>query len=725
MDEAYDSGAGSSGRLAEGFTVGDGHFRRVVMALREGILLQDAEGRVVECNPAAERILGMSRTELVGVPTAQLPLTVIHPDGSPFPEALRRIAFPREAHPTPLPPQSGHASREVVMGVRTAGAGIRWAIVHSAPLNRPGEPEPYAVVASFTDITELQRAREELEDSEERFRLAFEEALSGMTLMGVDPDRPGRFLRVNRAFCEFLGYPREWLTGRTFEDITIPEDLPAARAAVARFVAGGQSSYRAQRRYRHASGGTVWAAFSIAMVRDRHGRPVYAVGMFEDITARKQAEQDLVYRALHDDLTGLPNRSLLLDHLEGSLARARRSGSAVGVLFLDLDDFKAINDSYGHPVGDEFLRKVAERVVSCLRGEDTAARIGGDEFVVVCEGLTDPAEAGVIADRIQQALGTEIHLLGQSVAAPVSIGIAVSDAASTPETLLRDADTAMYVAKRSGGRRWEPANETLHAAAVRVMTVDHELRRALAAEQLRVHYQPIFALDGQLPVAVEALLRWEHPQRGMVEPGEFLDVAEQRGLIGPLGELVLEQACRQASAWRERYGEAAPAVCVNVSSRQLGRGGLSRTVQGLLEAHRLPADRLCLEITETQLLAIGASGVGDLDTLAGAGVRLAVDDFGTGFAGFQYLRRLPVHELKIDLSFVAGLDVDPTDTAIVTSMIALGRSLGLTVVAEGIETPEQLRALTELGCGWGQGWLWSPAVPAEQIACLLDQLRRS
>jgi diguanylate cyclase (GGDEF)-like protein/PAS domain S-box-containing protein len=687
-------------------------WRDAGLALSEAIVLLDPEGLIVDCNPAAERILGRSRTDLLGTGPADAFEAVEGEDGRPL---------PADGYPSQVAIRTGLPCREVVMRVHLPGGASRWLLVNAEPLLRDGAARPYAVVDSFTDITDLRTTREELAESEERFRLAFEEAMSGMTLMGVDPASPGRFLRVNRAFCDFLGYSAAELTGLSFEDITLPDDLPAARAAVHRFVIGEVPKYRSERRYLHASGATVWAAFSIAMVHGADGSPRYAVGMFEDITARKRAEQDLVFRALHDDLTGLPNRALLLDHLEGALARARRNAAAVGVLFLDLDDFKAINDSHGHQVGDEFLRRVAERIAGSLRAGDTAARIGGDEFVVVCESLPDPAEAGLVAERIRQALGADIPLREHSVAAPVSIGIAVSSDGSTAESLLRDADAAMYVAKRAGGHRWEPAGSGLRAASFRVLAVENELRRALVEDQLRIHYQPVYALGGGRPVAVEALLRWQHPHRDLLVPAEFLQVAEQRGLMDPIGDLVLATACAEAARWRDRYGDAAPTLCVNVSSRQLGGQRLSSTVTDLLARTRLPAQRLCLEIGEGELSSIGTAGIVDLDALATAGVRLAVDDFGAGYAGFQYLRRLPVHELKIDVSFVAGLDVDPTDTAIIAGMITLGRSLGLTVVAEGVETPQQLARLRALGCDRGQGWLWAPAVPAEELDALLAQ----
>ena len=681
-------------------------FRSVVVALGEGILMQGADGRIVECNQAAERILGLTREELLGRTASDRRLTAVHEDGSPF---------PGEAHPAMVALRSGRACRDVVMGVHWEGGSSRWILVNAEPLLRVGKSIPYAVVTSFTDVTELRRAQEELENSEERFRLAFEEALTGMALMDVGPDHLGRYLRVNRALCEFLGYSAQELLGKSYADVTHPDDLAEAQTSLAELMSGQTVGYRAERRYLHASGAVVWGLLSIALVRGRDGAPMYALGQIEDITARKRAEADLVYRALHDDLTGLPNRALLLDHIRGALARSCRGGTRIAVLFLDLDDFKAINDSYGHLVGDEFLKQVGERITRSLRGADTAARIGGDEFVVVCEDLTEPADAGVVAKRIQAALTADIPLRGQVLTAPVSIGIAVSEESSTPETMLRDADSAMYVAKRRGGRRWESADASLHAAAVRVLTIENQLRKALACDQLRVYYQPIYDLRTGGMVAVEALLRWQHPDRGLLLPGEFLDVAEQRGLIGQIGSWVLDTSCTQASTWARRYGQDAPHVAVNVSSHQLGNHGLSNMVHAMLAAAALPPDRLCLEITESQLVSVGTSAVSDLRTLSEAGVRIAVDDFGTGYAGFDYLRRLPVHELKIDTSFVAGLNVDPTDTAITAGVIALGHNLGLPLVAEGIETTDQHQKLRDLGCPWGQGWLWSKALPPEEI----------
>jgi EAL domain-containing protein (putative c-di-GMP-specific phosphodiesterase class I) len=277
----------------------------------------------------------------------------------------------------------------------------------------------------------------------------------------------------------------------------------------------------------------------------------------------------------------------------------------------------------------------------------------------------------------------------------------------------------MYAAKKRGGRRWEPADVSLHAAAMRVLTVEAELRRALERNELRVHYQPLVDLATEAIVAVEALVRWQHPHRGLVLPGDFVDVAEQRGLIQGMGRWILQTACEQAATWYHHYGGRAPRIAVNVSSRQLGNHGMKTHVTHALDVHCLPADRLSLEVTENHLVAAGTSSTTDLRALAERGVRIAVDDFGTGYAGFDYLRRLPIDELKIDKSFIDGLGIDSTSTAITASVVTLGRTLGLTVVAEGVQTPEQKQTLRDMGCSWGQGWLWHPALTAEDLDAIL------
>jgi diguanylate cyclase (GGDEF)-like protein len=445
----------------------------------------------------------------------------------------------------------------------------------------------------------------------------------------------------------------------------------------------------------------------------------------EEIAERRRMEEvvrrlnrQLTFRALHDDLTGLPNRALLLDHLQAALARAQRSEAAVGVLFIDLDDFKSVNDSFGHVAADRFLVQVGHRISGSLRETDTAARISGDEFVVVCEDLADPSDVAVVAQRIQAALSTDIPICGRRIGAPASMGFAISTPASTAEDLLREADAAMYRAKGGTGRL-EPADAFARASATRMLDLEAELREAIRAHQLRVYYQPTINLQTTQMVGVEALLRWQHPTRGLVLPQELIHVAERRNLIGSIGTWVLQTACRQAGEWVHRFGDAAPAVAVNVSSRQLGGQGLPQQVQQLLQDVRLPPENLCLEITETQFVSVDSAAADDLLTLEGAGVGIAVDDFGTGFAGFDYLRRLPATTIKIDKSNVQGLGTDRADTAIIAGVITLAHNLGLRTVAEGIETSDQHDRLRHLECTDGQGWLWHPALPPEQVEQLI------
>jgi len=657
--------------------------------------------RNIEVNPALERSTGIPRSEMIGRTMEES----VPPEVAEAVNAKYRRCVA--------------AGEPIVEEVQLdLPSGRRWYHSTLVPA-RDQAGRVHRIVGITRDVTERVEFEQALSDSEERFRLAFDGSLIGMAQLAVDSEPRFRHLRVNHALCELLGYSDEDLLDLRLADVVLDEDLAAMESALEDLLAGQVMSYRAERRFRQARRGVVWGLVSAVVVSDADGHSLYVLIQIEDVTARKRAEGQLVYRALHDELTGLPNRALVVEHLGNALARARRTGATVAVLFLDLDDFKSINDSFGHTVGDEFLTRVAARIRRSVRAGDIAARVGGDEFVIVCDELDDPNDASTVAGQIQVALSPEIQLHDHLVSAPASIGIATSTGDSTPEAMLRDADAAMYVAKHRGGRRWEPADASLHAAAMRVLTVEAELRRALANSELDLHYQPVVHLQSEAIVSVEALLRWQHPERGLVLPGEFIDVAEQRGLIREIGEWVLRRACTQAAAWRERFGDGAPWVAVNVSARQLGNAGLTTTVREALDSAALAPDRLCLEVTESQLLMVGTSATTDLRTLSELGLRLAVDDFGTGHSGFDYLRRMPVSELKIDKSFVDGLGTDATNTAITASVVALANSLGLDVVAEGVERPAQRDALLEMGCRHGQGWLWHRAMPPEDIEDLL------
>lgn len=437
-----------------------------------------------------------------------------------------------------------------------------------------------------------------------------------------------------------------------------------------------------------------------------------AVVAFHEITDRRDMEEELRRLALHDALTGLPNRALLLDRLAQALARAQRSQRPLAVLFADLDDFKAINDWLGHSAGDQVLTTVAERLASLLRDPDTAARFGGDEFVIICEDLDKAADAELIASRLRLRLREPVEIDDQVMSLQVSIGITVAeDGARDAAELLRDADAAMLLAKRRGGGRQEVFVPALRDDLLQRLDIEVALRKALQEDELELHFQPTIDLRSGTVDGAEALLRWK---RGgaWIPTEQFIRVAERSGLIIEIGEWVLRTACGTVAAW-ERSGDLSErfVLAVNVAARQLSTAGFVELVEEVLRDSGVPARRLRLEITETALMDDPEAAVRTLGALRDLGVSLAVDDFGTGQSSLTYLRRFPIEVVKVDRSFVGGLPLDPADTAIVTTVVDLSRRLGLVTVAEGVETAEQAHLLGELGCELAQGYYYSAAMP--------------
>ena len=430
---------------------------------------------------------------------------------------------------------------------------------------------------------------------------------------------------------------------------------------------------------------------------------------------RRRAEDAIRHRALHDDLTGLPNRELLLDRLEHALAQSERRGSTVAAIFLDIDQFKVVNDSFGHQSGDRLLESVARRVGGALRPGDTLARFAGDEFVVLCEGIADDRDATAVGDRLLECFADSFELGDREQYVSVSMGIALPRRAEqTAEELIRDADTAMYRAKERGRARYELFDERMRVRALVRMRIDHDLRRAVPGEDLHVHYQPIVALaDGDV-ASFEALLRWHHPGRGDVPPAEFIPVAEESGLIGAIGRWVLEQSAEQAVRWRGLAGAGAEplGVSVNLSARQFSQGRLADEVAEVLAASGLEPARLMLEITESVLMDEAEAAVEELHALKDIGVRLVLDDFGTGYSSLSYLERFPIDALKIDRSFVAALDSGGS-AAIVDAIVSMAHSLDLRVTAEGVETEAQIDHLRRIGCEYAQGWYFGRPGPPE------------
>jgi diguanylate cyclase (GGDEF)-like protein/PAS domain S-box-containing protein len=439
-----------------------------------------------------------------------------------------------------------------------------------------------------------------------------------------------------------------------------------------------------------------------------------------DALERQAIEDDIRHRALHDTLTGLPNRALFLDRLDQALARLRRHGSMAAILFLDLDHFKLVNDSLGHHVGDELLAAAAPRIRQAMRSTDTVARFGGDEFGIVLEDIRDERHATEMAQRIAAAFTRPFVLAGNEHFVTASVGIALAHGGELPEELIREADAAMYRAKERGRARYELFDEVMRGRALARLRVENDLRTALERGELRLDYQPLVSLSDRSLKGVEALVRWEHPERGLVMPSDFILIAEEAGLIEPIGRWVLEEACRQAGRWYRSRADAAPiGMSVNLSAAQLSRGDLPDLVASALRSSGLDPACLSLELKEAVLL-------GDLDVLSEAlgalkatGVRLVLDDFGTGFSSLVYLTRLPLDGLKFDRAFVDGLGTEGRDTGITEAIIAMARALSLEVIAEGVETEQQANALVGRGCELAQGFFFSRAVSARTISSML------
>jgi diguanylate cyclase (GGDEF)-like protein/PAS domain S-box-containing protein len=537
----------------------------------------------------------------------------------------------------------------------------------------------------------------------------FERASVAQAVLGLD----GRLVEVNQEMVALTGYPRAELEGMLLARLGHPDDRARMSNVLSGLTAGALAESRFETRLCRQDGRVVEAAVGITAVPDTSGHTSTFVVVVQDITAQREAQAELAERALRDPLTGLANRTLLLDRLERLLVRRDATASAVGVLMIDLDEFKLINDSYGHAAGDRLLRAIAIRISRSVRVGDTVARIGGDEFVVLCATLADAREAVVVAERIRDALSQPVSLDEGDVVVTPSIGIAVTPAPDAL-SLLRDADAAMYRAKQRGRSRVEVYDDSLRLAITTRLRVQKELRTALQRNQLRLHYQPIVSVDTGRVVGAEALLRWAHPDRGLLAPSQFLEVAEDTGLIVPIGAWVLERACSDAKAWVVSVSNP-PYVAVNISERELGDPTFGTTLERCLATSGLPPRSLVVEISERALAKEPGPTESLVELLDRLGVRLAIDDFGTGYSSFLHLRRFPVQAIKIDRQFVGGLGVSEEGTAIVTSAVSLAQALGLGVVAEGVDDQSQVDLLRLLGCPLGQGYAWAKPVPMDEL----------
>ena len=593
----------------------------------------------------------------------------------------------------------------------------RW-VLEVADVVADGSGTLVEMTGVVQDITDRHEAEEKVRGIERRLRLLAESSRDLIFHYRILPDPAFEF--VSPASVAITGYtPDELYAQPELIDRLVD---PAERGRRLERMLSGRVEKAGDVELVRKDGSSIWVGQRLNTVRGASGQVIGVEGIIRDISEQKAAELRLEHEVLHDPLTGLPNRVLLMDRIEQGLSRGARDHALVAVLFVDLDRFKLFNDTRGHDRGDAVLMAVAKRLVERSRGADTVGRFSGrDEFVVVCEKLHVATDATKIAEHTLSSFSTPFEVDGEEVHVTASIGIATGGAGESADKLLRDADLAMYRAKDRGRARYEVFDDTLRAEAERRSTVEAGLRRALDNDELALVFQPVWSIAEERFVGAEALLRWHDPERGTISPADFVPIAEECGLIVPIGEWVLERACALLARW-SRAGPrlAACTLSVNVSAVQLRSRTFTQALEQLIAATSIEPKLLRLEITESVLM-------GDIDYFSTAlhrlqaiGARLSIDDFGTGYSSLAYLRRFPVDELKIDRSFVAGLDTDTYDATLVAAMIAIGDALGLRVVAEGVETTEQLAALRDLGCQYAQGYLLARPCTFDECVDLLD-----
>ena len=683
----------------EALALSEERFRALAQHSSDSVFLTTADGLITYASPAVEHVFGYAADELLGrrpheyADDRTVAATV---------RVWRRLL------------RDDRSSVDVLGRIRHQDGTWRW--VEIMLTNLLADPAVGGIVVNLWDVTPR------IEEEQRNGRLL--DIISATTDLVAITDRSGALVYANDACRRFFGIDEDDLGAFRFAPLVPPwarqrylqDAVPALKE---KDVWSGEAAFL-------RDGEEVPVSLVFLAHRDDQGHLEYISSVGRDISERKEFEATLEHQATHDPLTGLPNRALLLDRLEVSLARAQRFGTGVAVLFLDLDHFKVVNDSLGHTRGDELLIAAADRLKDALRqGGDTVARFGGDEFVILSEDLTAVTDAERIAQRVGQLLSEPFHLGDDEVFVTASTGIAFTVAPADAGDLLRDADAAMYQAKEHGRDRYEVFDRKMRAEAVDRLSIENSLRKAIERRELRIHYQPKIDLRTGAIIGAEALLRWEHPDRGLLLPGEFIRVAEESGLIVPIGRWVLDQAVRQAQRWQAEVPGLGPQyICVNLSRRQLGDPHLVDDVAAVLADTGIDPGLVDLEITESVLMDDVELAHRALTSLHELGVKLVVDDFGTGYSSLSYLQRFPVDLLKIDRSFVAGLGVNKGDTAIVTAVLSLAHALGMAAIAEGVETAEQLAELRRLGCDMAQGFYLARPQPAQAVADLLTQDRR-
>ncbi len=673
--------------------------RNLGRALEQGpasVMITNTRGIIEYVNPKFCEVSGYSREEAIGQGAGML-------RSGEMPEEIYRdlwntLEQGKEWH--------GH-----LLNRRKDGTLFWESASISAVRDENGQCQSYIAVKE--DITQQKEVEEQLRMIEAVFSTSNEAIMVA--------DRDGLIKTINPAFSRITGYSLEEVQGRN------PSILSSGRHEVDFY----QSMWHEIMRQGCWSGeiwnrrknGTIYPEWlSVSVVYDSEGEPSEYVAVFSDITKRKNDEAQIVRQAYYDELTELPNRTLLSDRLHLAIATADRDEQIIALLFVDLDRFKYVNDSMGHEYGDDLLKQVAERLNGCVRDTDTVARFGGDEFVILLHNIKSESDAAYVAQKLIDALSTPFVLAEREIIIGASIGIAMHPGdADTAETLIRNADLAMYKAKQSGRNQAHFFTAAMQEHANQRMTLEQDLRHALERNQLEVYYQPIASGQSGQVVGLEALLRWHHPERGLIPPDQFIPMAEETGLIGSIGEWVLETACRQiqtlAASGHELY------LSVNISERQRDLGLNAAAVSRVLAEHQMSPARLILEITESLLIQDSEETVAWLQGFKDLGISLAIDDFGTGYSSLSYLKRFPVDTLKIDREFIRDLNNDRYADSLVSAIISMAASLELRLIAEGVETEKQRLSLISQGCRFMQGYLFCPPLPAEELAQWLSRYR--
>ena len=677
------------------------HFRLLVEGVEDyAIFMINPEGRVVSWNAGAERLKGYAAQEIIGEHFSRFYTA----------EDLERKHYEKELQ---IAVSEGRYEEEG-WRVRKDGSRFLASVLITAIRNEPGQLQGFSKITR--DITTRKNAENEIKESQARYQQLFDSNPHPIWVYDLETLK---FLAVNEEAVGSYGYSKEEFFALTVKELRPPKDIPALLEQVEQIKTLKGSHIRPSRHQK--KDGTIIDVEIASQPIIFDGRPARLV-LATDITTRKRAEEQLLYNALHDTLTGLPNRALFLEHLRHAIERnGVRGRKSFAVLFLDFDHFKHINDSLGHMEGDNLLRLIAQRLSDSLRPGDIVARLGGDEFTILLDDLGKSGDVIQIVERIENDLKPPFNLRGNEVFTSASIGIALNDENYTePEIMLRDADIAMYRAKANGKACHQIFNQTMHEQASSRLQLETELRQAVEREEFCVYFQPIINLQTDKITGFESLVRWQHPARGIVSPLEFIPIAEETGLIVPLGEWVLRESCRQLSAWQNEFKSNLPlTMSVNLSSKQFVQTDLVERIVEIIRETKIEACSLRLEITESHLMEDSEAAILIMKNLRALGIKLSIDDFGTGYSSLSYLHRLPVNYLKVDRSFVSQMQENSENREIVRTIISLAKNLNLDVIAEGIETIEQEQYLKNLDCNFGQGYLYSKPIDAPSATKLL------